>query len=736
MVTIGFVTGVIPVSAWDPVAVAEDPHLRMPGTQPDQGVQIMGAANGPNACLDCHGQDENDVVPGFYWQGSMMAQAARDPIFWAALTVAGQDSIWATGNPNAVDLCERCHFPGGWLAGRSDPPNASAMTGNDFDGVDCDSCHRMWDPFFESSFDGTRESADWSGYWDEAGNTGPGSGTLSQLAAFATQIADMTLAGAIKLLSGIDFFVINEPRYPSYTDNGGGQFFMSTNNGYLNKRASFADADADHSVLYSRYHKSKFFCATCHDVSNPVLANLGLSGLPDQSGGVDQISEQYPAHRYFHVERTFSEFLLSAYGAEGGAATNVEYQNQGAPSVTWAASCQDCHMRDVTGRGATEPGVIVRPDGSTEHPNSGAPLHDLSGGNTWITYILASLDEGGPVFDATNLALLDQGPAVLTLDLGAGATPLTRGEELLHGSQRAELQLQVAATIKNLSYNPETGQVSLRIQNNTGHKLISGYPEGRRMYINLKAYADDVMVYEINPYDDAAGTLKGLDATYQPGFNLPDPEAIDPFTEAYVDELVYEANLTSSLTGETKTFHFALATGRYKDNRIPPKGFDIQAAPERLVDPVWQGVSAPDYFTAAEYQNGHDDVSFTIPATADRVVATLYYQGTSREYIEFLRDEINGTASSLYEPTFYQVNSDPTADDAAYLVQNDPFFGQLAAWGDTIWDLWYHNHGFDGLGASVSGIIPVVMTSATAEATLFTDGFESGDTSRWSASTP
>ena len=65
-----------------------------------------------------------------------------------------------------MDLCLRCHFPQGWLEGRSDPVNGSALTGADFDGVQCDFCHRQWDPFFETTYSG-EESADWLGYWDE-----------------------------------------------------------------------------------------------------------------------------------------------------------------------------------------------------------------------------------------------------------------------------------------------------------------------------------------------------------------------------------------------------------------------------------------------------------------------------------------------------------------------------------------------------------------------------------------
>ena len=75
-----------------------------------------------------------------------MANAARDPLWAACLTVALQDSIWALGNPNAGDLCIRCHTPTGWLAGHSDPPNLTALSGCDFEGVSCDYCHTSVDP--------------------------------------------------------------------------------------------------------------------------------------------------------------------------------------------------------------------------------------------------------------------------------------------------------------------------------------------------------------------------------------------------------------------------------------------------------------------------------------------------------------------------------------------------------------------------------------------------------------
>lgn len=710
------VLGFQPAFAWTPIPVKEDPLVRMPGTQPEQGVNLEG----PGRCLNCHADYGAMGTPG-HWRGSMMAQAARDPIWFACMTVAAQDAIWAVGTPNAVDICLRCHTPNGWLGGRSDPTNSSALTRTDFDGLTCDFCHRKWDPFFETTYDGTRESNDWLNYWDETN----ASATPSQPAADTTYIEDAALAQGILLFSGGQFFTeLNVPRYAAtFTENASGQYFVSTN---TDKRASFADTDARHRVLYSRYHKSKYFCATCHDVSNPVLANLGLSGLLNQDPNeIDLITEQYSAAKYFHVERTFSEFMLSAYSQPGGIPTNLEFQQAGGPAV--AGKCQDCHLPDVVAAGCDKQGALIRPTESIEHPNSGMPFHDMTGGNSWISYILGSLDPNTADYDPRNVEILDQGTDILTLDLKAGESPFDNGPHLLYGALRAKDQLRLAARIKNVLYIPSSGQLDFTIVNNTGHKLISGFPEGRRMFLNIQAFdaaaPEPNVIYEVNPYDYTVGTIKGLP------HSLSSP-ALGP-NEVYLDELVYDVHPSSSadvsntnglgLTGEAETFHFVLATGRYKDNRIPPKGFDIANAAARHSEPVWHGDSAPGYFTAAEYAGGYDDQSVPVIANANKVVITLYYQGTSREYIEFLRDEINGTQNlTLSDPN----NPDPyNPDPAYYIVQTDPYFAQLKAWGNTIWDLWYHNHGLDGLGRQVEGIVPFPMTQVTIGNDVDGDGF-------------
>lgn len=108
-------------------------------------------------------------------------------------------------------------------------------------------------------------------------------------------------------------------------------------------------------------------------MSNPVLSNLGADPaqpLPDELNS---------AYSYFHVERRFSEFILSAYGQQGGADTNPEFQAPGAPDIIHADKCQDCRMRDVVGVACNKKGVPVRPNESIEHPNSGQPLHGPNG---------------------------------------------------------------------------------------------------------------------------------------------------------------------------------------------------------------------------------------------------------------------------------------------------------------------------------------------------------------------
>jgi len=665
---------------WKPLEVAADPLVRMPGTQPADGIAIAK----PDSCLVCHGGYDEAIEPSHSWKGSMMGQAMRDPLFWAAATVAAQDSIWLTGTPNAADLCFRCHSPAGWLGGRSDPPNGSSLSGADYDGISCDACHRMYDPFFEQSASGGRESADWVGYWDEANSTPSAAG------ASATLVADRAEAAGLKLFNGKAMFGANhQPSFAFWLENGGGQYFVSS---VAEQRGPFADAAPPHAKKYSRFNKSLYFCNACHDVSNPVLVNLDFAKKAPGDSVTELPSEQQPAYGYGHLERTFSEFMISDYALPGGTA-GLGYFAPGIfatsrPDNT-IASCQDCHMADTSGKASALSAAVDRPDGSIEHPNSGLPRHELVGGNAWVPRLLASVVEDSPNYDATNAALLNRGPDKLTLDLSQGVA--LDAQALLRAADKAVESLRRAAAITSLAHDAGSGKLSFRIENHTGHKLISGFPEGRRMFVNIRGFKSGKLRTEINPYDAAAATLRGLDPK-----RAPSSPALGS-NEKHLDELVYEVSLSSSLTKESHTFHMALATHRYKDNRIPPKGMRIAEAAARKVEPVLAGAPKPELFTAAEYAGGYDDIEVDLPGV-DGVEVRLYYQTTSREFVEFLRDEIKGSAKTLRVPT-------PSGERKAYIAQSDPFFSKLAAWGDVIFELWNHNK--DAPGAA-----PIMMTYA------------------------
>ncbi|MBP6691057.1 MAG: hypothetical protein KA162_01420, partial [Xanthomonadales bacterium] len=68
------------------------------GTQPG----LAATLDEPLACASCHGAfepGEANFLPHSSWSGSLMSNAARDPIFWAALDVANRDL------PGVGDFC-------------------------------------------------------------------------------------------------------------------------------------------------------------------------------------------------------------------------------------------------------------------------------------------------------------------------------------------------------------------------------------------------------------------------------------------------------------------------------------------------------------------------------------------------------------------------------------------------------------------------------------------------------
>jgi hypothetical protein len=282
----------------------------------------------------------------------------------------------------------------------------------------------------------------------------------------------------------------------------------------------------------------------------------------------------------FPVERTYDEWLYSQYARQGVYAP----QFAGDKVDGFVSACQDCHMNRAIGYAADTAFNPVFRDCLT----SGClPEHTFVGGNTWIPQVL----------DDPNWRLNTSGESDY-LDIT---------ESL------AALMLRKAATVSvTLTTSDTLKLATVRIHNHTGHKLPTGYPEGRRMWINMRAYdADDVLVYESGAYDYGTGEL----------FEDPDIKVYE-VKQGITPEL---AALLNKQTGES--FHFVLNNTTIKDNRIPPKGVFQTDYDKPGLRPV-----------QAQYANGQywDDTIYALPASTERVLVTLYYQTASSEYIDFL----------------------------------------------------------------------------------------------------
>ena len=126
------------VCLWAPAAWAHHPEepFAAPGTEP---FELVLDFESPQRCFGCHRDVDppERVAPGDTWAGSMHANAFRDPIFQAALSIANQDHL------DSGSFCLRCHTPVGWLNGRSLPGNGSGLEPAHREGITCAFCHRL-----------------------------------------------------------------------------------------------------------------------------------------------------------------------------------------------------------------------------------------------------------------------------------------------------------------------------------------------------------------------------------------------------------------------------------------------------------------------------------------------------------------------------------------------------------------------------------------------------------------
>lgn len=431
----------------------EDFHLS--GTQ--IGDMPSDAIRTSDNCYACHGGYDPVNEPYSTWAGSLMGQAGRDPLFFAQMTTANQDVA------NVGYFCMRCHVPMSFVTGHAYQPEGSTLDSIDQDGVTCHLCHSMVDPIFK-----------------------PG----------------ISPAQDVPVLANL----IDVPQ-----DYGNSMFVLDPSG---LRRGPYTDAAAPHDFAQSPFHRTGDFCGTCHDVGN-----VAVTRQPNGTYRYNALDEPTPTedlHAQFPLERTYTEWKLSAF-AQDGVDMGGRFGGTGSPVVS---TCQDCHMPKTTGQGC-----YFGPE------RTDLARHEFAGASAWVLGIIADYFQNDPA-----------------VDVGAIET----------GRQRAIEMLQRAASLQLFQ---QSATLNVRVINETGHKLPTGHIEGRRVWVNVQLLnAADQLVREYGHYDMAEAELDQSSTTvYEMHVGLSD-----------------DASLATGLPAGSTT-HMALADTIEKDTRIPPRGFNNAA---------------------------------------------------------------------------------------------------------------------------------------------------------------
>lgn len=594
----------------------------------------------PEGVFNEAGQDLSPVVNGFkspayradehgkeykQWAGTIMANAMRDPAFFATLSVANQDMIKLINNiyksqenikkiftgdtkdfnnvgqllelikldkegikkkgaklqpenilPVTADLCLRCHSPVGWMEGRSEPKTkVSPFLKGQFWGA----------AFLENPFDGDEN---------------PRSVNLTKESETEMEGIQCDFCHRAK-----DTFKRKSLYDGTEMSNGIGGFFVDRDNPFCEDTYDeYGDCREGKFTTSNVFQKEGTFCGTCHDVTNPLIRTRTV------------VNGKVPEDMPHPIERTYTEWYWSDYREK--------------------RTCQDCH-----------------------DPMS------FPGAQTWM--ISPVLEE---LWGDVDEKWTEEPYNYNTPDRTSLWKEARERNRKYMQREAAEMSLI------NTSVQGNTVNLEVKIINKGGHKLPTGFAEGRQMWLHVKA-TDDVgkVIFESGYLDD--GYLV-RDKYSLNGKIVDDP--VKTMIKVYEVEAIADGYDESVVAKGNEHFHFILMNKIVKDNRIPPKGFNKKAytADGAFIiphDPKDTDYADGQYWDITPY-------TFTVPEGKNgkiSVTATLNYQTFSREYIEFLKN-----------------NDVELTEQCGGRARNLPIIGSydgadcdnFGTWGLTLYDLW------------------------------------------------
>ena len=270
----------------------------------------------------------------------------------------------------------------------------------------------------------------------------------------------------------------------------------------------------------------------------------------------------------YYEQRTYEEWRDSVYPS----------REQG---------CVSCHMK--VERGAAVRGGEVYED---------LPVHNFVGGNTFAARAVQVVNP------QLNIAL----------EIG-------QMERWVEENLAAAAELEIISSPSDV-VSGEAFPIEVRLTNKTGHKLPTGYPEGRRVYLEVSLQLDGgASMILSGAWDPTTGNL-----------------IRDPQVRTYETEHGRVENGQSQ-----RTRSLLLMNQILKDTRLPPEGFR-PSHPDMLPQGRDYGAGPPyRHFDEHRY-------AFTAPMvsqpTAGVITVRAMHQSTDGEVVDFLTSEAAGTAAA------------------------------------------------------------------------------------------
>ena len=320
---------------------------------------------------------------------------------------------------------------------------------------------------------------------------------------------------------------------------------------------------SDFTPIFSTHMSTSETCATCH--------NLNVEPVDEQGNPIEGIA-------HFSEQANHLEWLNSEYAVGGPREAN----------------CQSCHMptldEDVF---ISERGAVQRPDFSE---------HTFLGANTVMQDMLMNFRDE------------------------LGVQPTVTDEEFEESIARNQEFLKTSAELTISAAQVDGSQVSfdVQVENNTGHKLPTGY-HSRRVYLHVQVL-DGLgrQVFESGAIR-ADGSIVGVAEDSDPTQWEMHHDVITSPTQVQVYQSI---PVNESFEREHSLLR---GSGYGKDNRIPPHGFDKNVVNNDPNLPPSFGVFGAAA-TDDDFNSGFDTVTYRVESSTEgpyTVLAELRYQPIS-----------------------------------------------------------------------------------------------------------